>query len=223
MSARLLFALCLALTWTSVLMQDLCTEGASDGYKVRLSIKTALGDHAYEWNESEMFLFKANLAYAMRRHFNMQTYNVSNIIVCDETPRVSFWFVVANPADTSQLIPGGEVEEAVRKSRNRINNAFLLTDQTLQFLGIAPTLATTVIPNTPPWLIAFIVVICVVSAGILALLVSTFMKKIRKEKGVLEEEKLENVYENGIPRDGPEGKAGSLNGGFMEDERHTQL
>ncbi|KAI1899786.1 hypothetical protein AGOR_G00065330 [Albula goreensis] len=223
MSTRFLFALCLALTWVAVPVQGLCRPGVPDGYKVRLSIKTALGDQAYEWNESEMFLFRATLAFAMRRHFNVETFNVSSIIVCDETPRVSFWFVVTNPANTAELIPGQQVEEAVRKSRNRINSAFLLTDHTLQFLGIPPTLAAPVQPATQPWLIVFGVVIGVVTAGILAILISTFVQKSRKEKGIVEEEKLENVYENGFARDGPEGKAGTLNGGYTEDERHTQL
>ncbi|KAG9339506.1 hypothetical protein JZ751_023648 [Albula glossodonta] len=198
MSTRFLFALCLALTWVAVPVQGLCRPGVPDGYKVRLSIKTALGDHAV-------------------------SAIVSSIIVCDETPRVSFWFVVTNPANTAELIPGHQVEEAVRKSRNRINSAFLLTDHTLQFLGIPPTLAAPVQPATPPWLIVFGVVIGVVTAGILAILISTFVQKSRKEKGIVEEEKLENVYENGFARDGPEGKAGTRNGGYTEDERHTQL
>ncbi|KAJ8350544.1 hypothetical protein SKAU_G00256740 [Synaphobranchus kaupii] len=220
MLARLLLALCVVLTLaTAALTQELCTDGAPDGYKVRISIKTALGDHAYEWNQSEMFLFRATLAFAMRKHFNTETYDVTNIIVCDETPRVSFWFVVTNPQNPSELISGEQVELAVRKSRNRINSAFLLTDRTLQFLGIAPTLATPVEPDTPPWLIAFGVVICLVTAGILAILLSTFVKKIRNKKDVLEEEKLENVYEN----DFAEVKSGTPNGGFVEDEPYTQL
>lgn len=219
MLARLLFALCLALTHTGAQAQALCTTGAPDGYKVRLSIVTALGPKAYEWNESEMFLFRATLAFAMRRHFDAETYNVSNILVCDETPRVSFWFVVTNPTDPSQLIPGGQVELAIRKSRNRINSAFLLTDRTLQFVGIVPTLAVPQEPATPPWLIVFGVVMGVVTAGIFALLLSTFMQRIRKGKEVLEEEKLENAYEN----DFQEAKSGTPNIGFAEDERYTQL
>ncbi|XP_061081878.1 collectrin [Conger conger] len=219
MLAWLLLALCLVLTHMGALAQGLCSKGAPDGYKVRLSIVTALGPEAYVWNESEMFLFRATLAFAMRRHFNTETYNVSNIMVCEKTPRVSFWFVVTNPSDPSQLIPGEQVELAVRQSRNRINSAFLLTDKTLQFVGIAPTLAIPVEPATPPWLIVFGVVISIVTAGILAILLSTLMRRIRKEKPAHEEEKLENMYENEFT----EVKSGTPNGAFADDEPHTQL
>ncbi|XP_036396743.1 collectrin [Megalops cyprinoides] len=218
MVSRLPFLLCLLLALASALATNLCKPEADNGYKVRLSIKTALGDKAYEWNESEMFLFRATLAFAMRKHFNTETYDVSNILVCNDTPRVSFWFVVTKPENTSQLVPGAQVEVAVRKSRNRINSAFLLTDQTLQFLGIPPTLAAPYEPATPPWLIVFGVVISLVTIGILALLISTFVQKRRKGKAMPEEEKMENVYENSL-----EGKSGALNGGFVEDDKYTQL
>lgn len=39
---------------------------------------------------------------------------VNNIVVCNETSRVSFWFVVASPQDPNQLIDKLVVEEAVR-------------------------------------------------------------------------------------------------------------
>ncbi|XP_035248846.1 collectrin [Anguilla anguilla] len=219
MLAWLLLALCLALTHFVALTQGLCTKDAPEGYKVRLSIVTALGPEAYQWNESEMFLFRATLAFAMRRHFNVETYDIDNILVCAETPRVSFWFVVTNPLNAAQLISGEQVELAVRNSRNRINSAFLLTDKTLEFLGIPPTLAVPVEPATRPWLIVFGVVIGLVTAGILIILVSTLTKRIRNKKEVLEEETLENVYETEFP----EAKSGTPNGGFIEDERNTQL
>ncbi|XP_034736740.1 collectrin isoform X2 [Etheostoma cragini] len=213
MLEKILVLLCLP----SALAQ-LCTPDASNGSKVRLSIKTALGDEAYVWNENEMFLFRATLAFAMRTRFNGQMFDVSNIVVCDETPRVSFWFVVTSPLDPSQLVKREEVEEAVRKSRNRINSAFLLTDKTLEFIGIPPTLAAPVVPDTPPWLIVFGVIMGVVGAGIIVLLGTSVLQKKRKKNEKSEEEDDEEdtrvkTVENGTVSDGV------YNTSFSDDER----
>uniref|UniRef100_A0A8C8IYA9 Collectrin-like domain-containing protein n=1 Tax=Oncorhynchus tshawytscha TaxID=74940 RepID=A0A8C8IYA9_ONCTS len=198
------------------------TLNAPNGYKVRISLKTALGEDAYEWNQSEMFFFQATMAFAMRRHFQMETYNVDNIILCVQTSRVSFWFVVTSPDNTTMLIPKADVEKAVRMSRHRINNAFLLSDRTLEFLGIYPTLAAPVNPDTPPWLIVFGVVIGAVCVGIIALLISSLLQKRRKEKGMTEDGQDEEDMqvkgvENGINLDG------TYNRGFTDDDRFTKL
>ncbi|XP_071385778.1 collectrin [Centroberyx affinis] len=221
MLEKILFLICLALA----LAEPLCVPNSSDGYKVRLSIKTALGDQAYEWNENEMFLFRATLAFAMRRYFDTEDFNVSSIVVCNETPRVSFWFVVVSPQDASRLVEKAEVENAVRMSRHRINNAFLLTDRTLEFVGINPTFAAPVNPDTPPWLIVFGVVMGAVCAGIIALLVSSLVQKRRKKNGKTEDEHDEEearvkAAENGIAC---ENQDGVYNRAFSDEERFTQM
>lgn len=202
--------------------EDLCED--SNGFKVRLSIKTALGDNAYVWNESEMFLFRSTLAFAMRQT-NQGAYDIENILVCNETQRVSFVFVVTSPADSMQLIPKEQVEEAVRKSKHRINNAFLLSDMTLEFVGIPPTLAAPITYDTPPWLIVFGVVIGAVAVGIVALLMSTVTKRRRaKDKGAgFAEEDDGRVKENGITLSSLAGKDGVYNQAFSNDERFTKL
>ncbi|KAM9357590.1 collectrin [Symphorus nematophorus] len=212
----------LFLLWfSSALAEQLCKTNASEGYKVRLSIKTALGDEAYAWNENEMYLFRAALAFAMRNQFNGQAFDVSNILVCDETPRVSFRFVVTSPLNTSVLVDKENVEEAVRKSRNRINSAFLLTDQTLEFVGIYPTLAAPTTYDTPPWLIVFGVVMGLVFAGIVILLVSSVLhnkrKKNEKTADEDDEETQVKTMENGAAGDGV------YNMSFSDEERFTQM
>ncbi|XP_061834513.1 collectrin [Nerophis lumbriciformis] len=209
------------------LAQDLCTPGASDGYKVRLSIQTALGDDAYVWNPNEMFLFRATLAFAMRNHFDGQDFQVSNILVCEETLRVSFWFVVTLPGNTSHLLDREHVQMAVRKSRSRINSAFLLTDRTLEFVGITPTLAAPVLPDTPPWLIAFGVVMGAVGAAFVVLLAFSAVQKRRNKKTKTENtedtedlEDNEKTVGNGRAR---QDAGGVSNVSFLEDERVTHM
>ncbi|XP_051736801.1 collectrin [Ctenopharyngodon idella] len=204
--------------------QDLCKD-STDGFKVRLSIKTALGDNAYEWNESERFLFRSTLAFAMRRHTNKDTYNIENILVCNDTQRVSFVFVVTSPDDPTQLIPKEQVEQAVKKSKHRINSAFLLSDMTLEFVGIPPTLAPPITYDTPPWLIVFGVVIGAVAVGIVALLMSTVSKRRRakdKDAGFAEEDDG-RVKENGTTLSSLGGKDGVYNQAFSNDDRFTEL
>uniref|UniRef100_UPI003A9A66D7 Pteronotus davyi ACE2 ectodomain n=1 Tax=Pteronotus davyi TaxID=94956 RepID=UPI003A9A66D7 len=111
--------------------------------KVRISLKSALGDKAYEWNDNEMYFFQSSVAYAMRVYFsnfkNQTTpFGVENVQVRNLKPRVSFNFFVTSPKNVSDIIPRSEVVEAIRMSRGRINDAFRLDDNSLEFLGLVP-------------------------------------------------------------------------------------
>ncbi|TRY54467.1 hypothetical protein DNTS_009184 [Danionella cerebrum] len=221
--------LLVALMLPPVLAQELCKE-SKDGFKVRLSIKQALDQEAvvrfsqYEWNESEMFLFRSALAFAMRRKTGNDTFRIENILVCNSTKRVSFVFVVTKPEDPTQLIPRDQVKAALRQSKHRINSAFLLSDQTLEFLGVPPTLAAPVSYGTPPWLIVFGVVMGIVSVAILALLMSTVSRRRQAKEnsaGLAEEEEI--VKESRTSLATLEATNGTYNQTFSIDDRLTKL
>lgn len=217
MLKKVVFLLCAA----AAVAQELCRPDTPDGYKVRLSIKTALGDEAYKWTDNEQFLFQAVLAFAMRNQDN-QPYDVSNILVCEKTDRVSFWFVVTSVNNPTTLIDKEIVEAAIRKSRGRINSAFLLTDQTLEFLGIPPTLASPVVPATAPWLIVFGVVMGLVGAGIVFFVISGVVQRKRKKskKASDEDEETRVTSDNSIPC---ENMDGIYNRSFSDNEKFTQM
>uniref|UniRef100_A0A674DM91 Angiotensin-converting enzyme n=1 Tax=Salmo trutta TaxID=8032 RepID=A0A674DM91_SALTR len=130
---------------------------SENAYKVRLSLKAAMGDKAYIWNGNEMYLFKANMAYAMRQYY-LEVNKTENIHTYKETARISFYFVVTDPANPAVVIPKAEVEAAIRLSRGRINDAFKLDDKTLEFEGLLATLAPPVEQPVTVWLVVFGVV-----------------------------------------------------------------
>uniref|UniRef100_A0AAQ6ADY4 Angiotensin-converting enzyme n=1 Tax=Amphiprion ocellaris TaxID=80972 RepID=A0AAQ6ADY4_AMPOC len=133
---------------------------------VRLSLKAAMGDEAYSWNDNELYLFKSNIAYAMRQYYSQKNQSIhftaENILNSNPTPRISFDFVVTDPASPSIFIPKSEVEAAIRSSRGRINGAFKLDDKTLEFVDIMPTLAPLVQQPVEVWLVVFGVVMGIV-------------------------------------------------------------
>ncbi|KAM8821105.1 collectrin isoform 1-T1 [Eudromia elegans] len=209
---------------------ELCKPDAQNAFKVRLSIKTALGDNAYAWDANEEYLFKAVVAFAMRRYSSKSTTQISNVLLCNVTDRVSFWFVVTDSATNATTVPGSEVEAAIRMNRNRINSAFLLSDQTLQFLKISSTISPPVEPSTPVWLIVFGVVLCLTVAGIIFLIVSGIQRRKKKNKESSETEDFEEkcevtvTMENGIPCETLDLKAGHINGVYAaDDERFASL
>ncbi|XP_054437064.1 collectrin isoform X2 [Pteronotus mesoamericanus] len=203
--------------------------GAENAFKVRLSIKTALGDKAYAWDTNEEYLFKAMVAFSMRKIPKREKTDISHVLLCNVTQRVSFWFVVTDPSKNHTL-PADEIQSAIRMNRNRINNAFSLNDQTLEFLKIPSTLAPPVDPSVPVWIIIFGVIFCIVIVAITLLILSGIRQRRRKNKGPSEvedaEDKCENTVtiENGIPCDPLDSKRWHINDTFMtEDERLTPL
>ncbi|XP_039730182.1 collectrin [Pteropus medius] len=183
----------------------------------------------YAWDTNEEYLFKAMVAFSMRKVPNRETTEISHVLLCNVTKRVSFWFVVTDPSKNHTL-PADEVQSAIRMNRNRINNAFFLNDQTLEFLKIPSTLAPPTEPSVPIWIIIFGVIFCIVIVAITLLVLSGIRQHRRKNKEPFEvddtEDKCENTVtiENGIPCDPLDTKGGHVNDTFMtENERLTSL
>nr|XP_029509180.1 angiotensin-converting enzyme 2-like [Oncorhynchus nerka] len=131
------------------------------------------------WNANEMYLFKANMAYAMRQYYlevnkTAALFTTENIHTYKETARISFYFVVTDPANSAVVIPKAEVEAAIRMSRGRINDAFKLDDKTLEFEGLLATLAPPVEQPVTVWLVVFGVVMGLVVCMGCYLIISGF-------------------------------------------------
>uniref|UniRef100_A0A8P4KR95 Angiotensin-converting enzyme n=1 Tax=Dicentrarchus labrax TaxID=13489 RepID=A0A8P4KR95_DICLA len=163
--------------------------------KVRLSLKAAMGDNAYSWNANELFLFKANIAYALRQYYSQKNetflFTSENVLSYKESPRISFYIVVTNPTNPSTYIPKADVEAAIQLCRGRINDAFQLDDKTLEFEGILPTLAPPVEQPVEVWLVVFGVVMGIVVLAGIYLVVSG----IRERKMKSEKTGVENPYD----------------------------
>ncbi|XP_034732342.1 angiotensin-converting enzyme 2 [Etheostoma cragini] len=174
--------------------------------KVRISLKAALGDNAYSWDANMLYLFKANIAYALRHYYSQKNktlqFTPEDVLVYDETPRISFYIVVTNPSTPTEYIPKDDVEAAIRLSRGRINQAFQLDDKTLEFVGIPATLAPPVEQPVTVWLVVFGVVMGVVVLAGIYLVISGV--KERKKKSA-NRGSTENPYDTHI--DGKTNKA----------------
>ncbi|XP_008290762.1 angiotensin-converting enzyme 2 [Stegastes partitus] len=164
---------------------------SANAITVRLSLKAAMGDDAYTWNDNELYLFKASIAYAMRQYYSQKNqtlhFTSENVVNSEVTPRIAFYFVVTDPATPSIIIPKHEVEAAIRLSRGRINEAFKLDDKTLEFEGILPTLAPPVEQPVEVWLVVFGIVMGLVVLLGVYLVVSGIRERKRKPKEVAAE------------------------------------
>ncbi|KAM6977897.1 angiotensin-converting enzyme 2 [Aplochiton taeniatus] len=185
--------------------------------KVRLSLKAALGEEAYPWNTNEMYLFQTNMAYAMRQYYTNRTaaFTSENIHTYKETPRISFYFLVTDPSDPAKFIPKADVEAAIRLSRGRINDAFRLDDNTLEFEGLLATLAPPVEQPVTVWLVVFGVVMGLVVLMGAYLIVSGFRER-KKKSAARFEEQTENPYEMTV--EGVEVVGGVPNKAFENDD-----
>ncbi|XP_067422246.1 angiotensin-converting enzyme 2 [Emydura macquarii macquarii] len=205
-------------TGRSVGWNTFWTPYDSNSIKVRISLKSALGDDAYKWDENELYLFKSSIAYAMRKYFSEVknqtiTFQSTDILIRDVTQRISFYFTVSMPGNVSDVVPKTEVETAIRMSRGRINEAFKLDDNTLEFEGILPTLAPPYEPAVTVWLIVFGVVIGAVVVGIVVLIITGQRDKRKRMKSGGNE----LVRTNPI---NPEPEDGEVNPAFI---RHEEL
>ncbi|XP_034050500.1 angiotensin-converting enzyme 2 isoform X2 [Thalassophryne amazonica] len=182
--------------------------------KVRISLKAAMGADAYPWNDNEFYLFKTNIAYAMRQYYSQKNLTIpfssENVVIYDKTPRISFYMMVTYPANSSSFVSKGDLEAAIRLSRDRINDAFQLDDYTLEFVGIPVTLAPPVEQPVKVWLVVFGIVMGVVVLTGTYLIVSG----IRERKKMSAATRTENPYDTHID--------GQVNKSFDEsDEEHT--
>ncbi|XP_061485415.1 angiotensin-converting enzyme 2 isoform X2 [Rhineura floridana] len=168
------------------------TPYSDNAIKVRISLKTALGSNSYKWDNNEMYLFKSTIAYAMRKYFlqvknETVAFRSTDIHVSDETARISFIFTVSMPDNVTDLVPLSEVEDAIRMSRGRINEAFKLNDQTLEFVGVPPTLAPPYESPVTVWLIVFGVIIGLVVVGAIVLIITGQRDRIKKRRAAADE------------------------------------
>uniref|UniRef100_A0A8C7T7S3 Angiotensin-converting enzyme n=1 Tax=Oncorhynchus mykiss TaxID=8022 RepID=A0A8C7T7S3_ONCMY len=155
------------------------------------ALSSVHSQYIYMWNANEMYLFKANMAYAMRQYY--LEVNKTNIHTYKETARISFYFVVTDPANSAVVIPKAEVEAAIRMSRGRINDAFKLDDKTLEFEGLLATLAPPVEQPVTVWLVVFGVVMGLVVCMGCYLIISGFRDR-KKKSAAKAEENAENPY-----------------------------
>ncbi|XP_062268927.1 angiotensin-converting enzyme 2 [Platichthys flesus] len=167
---------------------------SQNAIKVRISLKAAMGDNAYSWNDNEQYLFKANIAYALRQYYEQKNetlpFTSENVHTFNETERISFYIMVTKPK-TTVYIPKSDLEAAIRLSRGRINDAFQLDDQTLYFAGIPATLAPPVEQPVEVWLVVF----GVVMGAVVLLGTYLIISGVRERKRKSAKPAMENPYD----------------------------
>nr|XP_002129052.1 collectrin [Ciona intestinalis] len=169
-----------------------------------------------EFDHAERYLFTGVMAYSFRKYCSVfnpmdtrctdaynNTIDTADVNISHVTDRFAMCVKVTLPSGVSASPKF--IEDVVRTTQPRFNGALVLTDTTLLFQGIPPTLKPQVIPDFPTWLIPFIVFVClVVLAAIAILSYSAYQakhKKLDEKNGDNESLNSENhayeVYENG--------------------------
>ncbi|XP_029283581.1 angiotensin-converting enzyme 2 [Cottoperca gobio] len=189
---------------------------SENAIKVRLSLKAAMGDNSYPWNNNELYLFKANIAYALRQYYSQKNetllFTAKDVHAYKETRRISFYILVTKPANLSMYISKDDLEAAIRLSRGRINDAFQLDERTLEFEGILATLSPPVEQPVEVWMVVFGVVMGIVAVAGVFLVVSGVRERKKKSAKT---DNTENPYNANI--DGQSNKA------FEEGDEQTGL
>nr|XP_039274281.1 angiotensin-converting enzyme 2-like [Styela clava] len=184
-----------------------------------ITIKTPEGE--YDLDLYERYELRATIAYSVRKYCGGDNpafetpapasqcpnpkVGTDDVIVSEPTPRISCCVKVT---DFSPDV----VRAAIKGSKANLNGALLLTDDVLFVDGIEPTLEPLFEPEFAYWLIAYIVIFClIILAGIAMLLYTRFHKKEDdEEKELFVDEGGENVYENVDEKS-------NTNGGFQSD------
>ncbi|CAH2219630.1 angiotensin-converting enzyme 2 [Pelobates cultripes] len=201
--------------------------------KVRISLIAGLGDDAYPWDESEMNLFKASVAYAMTKYFAEMgkekanlVFTPDNVDIYNETKRISFLFQVIKP-DTNglEIIEKSIVEQAIRMSKGRINSIFLLDDESLEFVGIPPTLTAPSQQSFEVWLVVFGVMAGLIVIALITLIILGQRDKKRRRKAIDDHEVGEinlcdNVMMSNIDNDSSSSSSseGDTNKAYVDEE-----
>uniref|UniRef100_A0A8C7T9N9 Angiotensin-converting enzyme n=1 Tax=Oncorhynchus mykiss TaxID=8022 RepID=A0A8C7T9N9_ONCMY len=162
---------------------------SANAYKVRLSLKAAMGDKAYMWNANEMYLFKANMAYAMRQYY-LEVNKTAALFTRHSLSALLLFMSVTPITFQNENV---SIVHLTRMSRGRINDAFKLDDKTLEFEGLLATLAPPVEQPVTVWLVVFGVVMGLVVCMGCYLIISGFRDR-KKKSAAKAEENAENPY-----------------------------
>lgn len=173
-----------------------CALNTMDTLKV--TIKTL--PEEYHFDDYEQYEMKATIAYSVQKYCGESESPAddckagtvatiaSDVTLYNITERISMCVEVDNFASNV-------VRQAIKNSKANLNGALILTDEELYVDGILPTLSPVPKYDFEPWLIAYIVVFClVIIGGVTVLLYSKFHKSGESE----DKERILDVEEGSV-------------------------